>query len=186
MRILKIMTLATALSLSQISIAADLSDADIQKWVTAATALQSWGKQHASNEVIPEGQQVAAMKNPAHAFTQSINEAKKSPHFGDVQGVLKQNGYANADEWAQLGDRIITAHFANAMSKHQAFTPDQLGMAMKQMEDNPNIPAHLRAQMEQAMQGSQAIMEAAKDAPAADKAAVLRNAGVLEKFFKAR
>lgn len=186
MRILKVVTLATVMSLAPLGHAAELSDAEIQKWVTAATALQAWGKQHNSKTAVPEGQQAITMKNPAHAFTHGINEAKKTPHYGDIQGVLKQNGYSNADEWAQLGDRIITAYAANAMGKNKQVTPDQMGMAMQQMQNNPNIPPHLRAQMEQAMQGTQAMMESAQKAPEEDKRVVQRNAKVLDKFFKAQ
>lgn len=186
MRFLNIMTLAITLSLSSFGFAADLTDAEIQKWVTAATALQTWGKQHKSEDVLPEGAQVIAMKNPAHAFTQSISQAKNSPYYGEIQGLLKKNGYSDADEWAQLGDRIITAHAANAMGNHKEISPEQMGMAMQQMQNNPNIPAHLRAQMEQAMQGSQAMMKSAQNAPEADKIVVQRNAKVLDKFFKAQ
>lgn len=186
MRILKVLTLATVMSLSPLSNAADLNDAEIQKWVTAATALQAWGKQHNSKDLVPEGQQAITMKNPAQAFTHGINEAKKTPHYDDIQGVLKQNGYSNPDEWAQLGDRIITAYAANAMGKNKQVSPDQMSAAMQQMQNNPNIPAHLRAQMEQAMQGTQAMMQSAQKAPAEDKAVVQRNAKVLDKYFKAQ
>lgn len=187
MRSIKILALASLLSLSPLSVAADLSDAEVTKWVTAASALQKWGKQHEQKDFMPNGPEAVALKNPAKAFTHGINEVKKTPHFGEVQGVLKQNGYSDADEWAQLGDRIITAHVANKMAGRKDISPEQLKMAsqqMQEMQNNPNLPPALRAQMEQALKGSQAMMESAQDAPAADKAVVLRNASVLEKYFK--
>lgn len=185
MRSIKTLALASLMSLSTLGFAGDLSDAEINKWVTAATALQSWGKQHEKSDLVPAGTEAVTMKNPAHAFSTGINEAKKTPYYGEIQGVLKQNGYSDADEWAQLGDRIITAHVANTMAKHKEVTPQQMGAAMQQMQNNPNIPPQLRAQMEQVMHGSQAMMQSAQQAPATDKAAVQRNASTLEKFFKA-
>lgn len=186
MRLLKIITLTTLMSLAPLTHAADLNDAEIQKWATAASALQAWGKQHQTSDLVPEGHDAAAMKNPAQAFTNGMIAAKKTPHYGDIQGVLKQNGYSDADEWAQLGDRIIAAYFANSMSKHPEVSPEQVNMAMQQMQNNPNIPPHLRAQMEQAMQGSRAMLESAQNVPAEDKLIVQRNAKVLDKFFKAQ
>lgn len=186
MRSIRIFSIAALLSLSAPGFTETLSDSEINKWVNAATALQSWGKQQHSKEFVPEGSEVIAMKNPAHAFSLSINEAKKTPHFKDIQGVLKQNGYSDADKWAQTGDRIMTAHVANSMAKHKEMTPEAMGAAMQEVQNNPNIPANIRAQMEQAMQGSQAMIKSAQDAPAEDKASVQRNAKVLEQFFKAK
>lgn len=186
MRSLKLLAIASLLSWAPLSMAADLNDAEVNKWVTAASALQQWGKQHQTKDLMPSGPEAVALKNPAKAFSHGINEAKKTPHFGDIQKILSQNGYSDADEWAQLGDRIITAHVANKMAGSD-MTPEKMKMAaeqMQQVQNNPNIPPQLRAQMEQAMKGSQAMMQSAQEAPAADKAVVSRNASVLEKYFK--
>lgn len=179
----KVIVLASFMTWSSLGVAADLSDAEINKWVGAANALKTWSKQHQNNNVVPDASRSAAMKDPGHAFTLSMQEAKKSSYYGDIQSVLKQSGYSDVDTWAQLGDRIMTAHVANKMAEHKEVTPEKMDAAMQQL-NNAKIPPQLRAQMAQAMQGSHAMMQSAQQAPAEDKQAVARNSKVLEQFIK--
>lgn len=183
MRPLKILSLAAMLTFSSAGMADDLSDAEINKWINATTALQTWGKQHEKNDVMPAGQEVAAMKDPGHVFSASIEQAKKGPLFSQMQEVLKQNGYSDADQWAQIGDRIVAAKTANALGNTKGVDPKAMGAAMQQMQNNPNVPPQMRAQFEQMMKGSQAMMQTAQESPPEDKAAVQRNAKVLDAFF---
>ncbi len=154
-----------------------LTDAEIKKWAGAYEAVVEWAEK-------------AEFKNPpkldrdkmdmSKVYTQMLETSQGEAFYKDLVSVLKKNGYSNAEQWGQLGDRILMAFMANEMDASKIDIQKQLEEAQKMMKD---LPPEQQAMMQSMLKQSTEAMKSADQAPEADKAAVNRNRALLEKAF---
>lgn len=159
--------------------AQDLTDADIQQWTKAYTAVVNW----AENSNIEDD--FGNTQNPSdysQVFSQMMDQTRASKHYQQIVDILKKNGYSDPQLWSTTGDRIMTAFMANEMDATQV-SVDQQMQQMKAMMDSGMIPPEQKAMMEDMINASTKALQAAAKAPAADKAAVKRNRALLDSVF---
>lgn len=174
-------TFCFSLLLSTASLAAELTDQTIKQWVGAYQAVQIFCQERDRKDLDFMKEQPAA-RDMSNLFTQAIQQMKGHPIYSDFAGVLGANGYSDPMEWASQGDRIMAASLATQLDKTGKASADQraqMQQAMQTVQNNPNLTAQQKAQLQQMMGLGSQMVDAAEKVPPADKAAVQRNEPLL-------
>jgi len=91
------------------------------------------------------------------------------PTFRKVSDVVERHGFANLEQWSQIGDRIYTAYMAINMEGQPAVEPGAMENYMASLEGLPEADLqNIRTMMESAVGSS----EKARNAPVQDIEAV--------------
>ncbi len=108
---------------------------------------------------------------PFEPYSYSLREMKKiSPDgYSRTAAIAKDNGFANAEEWASVGDQVVVAYMALKMPPDFAESVSSISEDML-----VNMPPELQAQMAQGLalaKVMQNVPQATKDAvaPVADR-----------------
>lgn len=190
MRLLATLTFGLLASLFTLpALALELTDQNVQKWLASYSAVSEWSKSHKDDDLgfLKSGAD-EAMADPGSMLTRSVKAMEGHKLHGELVGVLKKSGFSDPQEWAQLGDRIISATMAVEMDKLQASggpAPDQMQQQMMNaMMNNPQIPAAQKAQMQKALQMTQHMAAKAKTVPEQDKAVIKRNNALIKQVIE--
>ncbi len=164
--------------------AADLTDQSIRQWAGAFKALQVFCNERDSRDLD------FLKQNPTpdmgNLFTDAITRMKSQPIYSDFAGVLKGQGYQDPLVWADQGDRIMAAMMAvqvERSGKNPAAQKAQMQMALQGLQNNPNLTAAQKAQLQQLSGMGNQMLTVAEQAPAADKSAYVRNEALIRALF---
>lgn len=79
--------------------------------------------------------------------TYSVEQVQATEHFSLFKRVISEHGFRNPDDWAELGDRVLAAYFAQQMGdtlsgealseEERAMMQTFLGDMMSGLEDVP-------------------------------------------------
>lgn len=186
MRLLVTFLLSLALSLP--AIAVEVTDKSVQKWLQSYSAVTAWAKTKDEKELkFLEEKQNKREPDLTNLFSTAMKDMKGHKYYGELSGVLKNNGFSDPSEWAQLGDRIMAATMAVEMDKHEAASGQsrtQMKQAMEAMMNNPNVTPEQKAQMQQMMGLGNQMVDMADKVPAQDKEVIKRNAAQIKQVME--
>ena len=186
MRLLAALLVSFTLSLP--CFALELTDQNVQKWLTSYSAIMEWSKTQDQKELeFLEKEQKGQTPQFDALFSNAVKSMKGHKIYNDFSGVLKKNGFSDTGEWAQMGDRIMAATMAVEMEKHQNTTGQnraQMQQAMGAVMNNPNLTPEQKAQMQQMMGMGNQMMDVADKVPAQDKEVVRRNSGLIKQVME--
>ena len=174
-----------AMLLSASAFAADLTDKDVQHWISAYKSVVQWSKTQDKKDL--EFMEKQRKPNVGNLFSGSIDAMKDHKIYSDFSAVLKKSGYDNPQEWAQQGDRIVSATMALELEKRHTTSAEaraQVQQALQMLRNNPNMPPEQKAQMMQMMSMSNQMLNVAENVPQADKDAVKRNADAIKAIMQ--
>jgi len=148
--------LATCLTLSSGAWAQSALDRDtIQRWINAAQDLNTWAETNDTGE-----------------FGEELLDGDGMPDFSDMEGlyrdmyamnaevqrIINRQGFRSAEQWGDVSARIIMGMIAMEMEGAQPEIDAQMAAAMRELEQNPNIPPQQREMMRQQMQQAMGMM----------------------------
>ena len=171
-----LVALFAALMLQASCFAANLTDKDVQKWVSSYKAVIQWSKAQDKKDL--EFMKHQQRPDMSHLFSSSLQEMKGHKVYDGFTKVLEQNGYKDPMVWGRLGDRIMTATMAEELEKRKttsAETKAKMEKAMQAIDANPNLPAEQKAKLKQMMSMSSELLDVADKVPQADKDVIKRN-----------
>lgn len=138
------------------ALAEALSGAQIEKLIRSAGPLIQLEDKY---DLPEKGQGNAEIGPMSHA----LNNIKGHKAYGDFLAIIKKAGFASAEEWAHVGDRVLRAYVALILpEKSQGEMQTQIAQAMKQLEDNPYITAEQKQMMMAQMEKSMPMMNGTK------------------------
>lgn len=172
-------TLLLSLVLALPAFALELTDKNVQQWMQSYTAIVEWSQTQDKKDLAfleqEHSQNIPKMES---LFSDAILQMKGHKIYKDFAAVLKKSGFSDAQEWAQLGDRIMVASMAVELEKQSAVNSQQraqMKQAMDALMNNPNLSAEQKAQMQQMMGMTTQVLEATDKAPAKDKEVMRRH-----------
>ncbi len=104
-------------------------------------------------------------------FTSALAQMRTHQAHEELLAIVQRRGFADLEQWAQTGDRVMRAYVAATMGAAAPQMNDPMKQALEQLERS-GMSASQKEQMRQMMMSSQQMMGALDDVPAADKAAV--------------
>jgi len=148
---------------------APLTDDQVTRFIATLAPVEEMGKRLEAEGKIAK---LFDEKNPAMGcefkpYSTGVSELKKD-HPGEyaaLGGALKPHGFSQ-DQWAATGDRVMRAYIAVKMEQENPNYAQEMPALDPSMLEQ--MPPQMRAQIE----GALAMVEAVKETPAADKAAV--------------
>lgn len=161
--------------------AAILTEQQVKNWIASQPDMQAFSKKH--EKALDFTGDNAPITSIAEAMKKGLMELKKNDLYGDVNALVKKHGFKDVDQWGDATIRIF-----NAMLAIQVETPEYAA-AKAQMEalaNNPDIPAEQKEMMLSMMGPMSHMMEAAKAAPAEDKAMIKLFFEQLKKSFESQ
>ena len=148
-----------------------------------ATAGSSGTEQSmAAGQVSPMGamgQATNKMERAQVPFSSALGSMQGHQAYNEILGVIRGNGFADADQWALIGDRVMKAYIGLRMEAQQPEYNAQIQQAMQQIQ-NSDMSAEQKQMMMQMMQGSSQAMANFQNVPDADKQAVKPHLAAIE------
>ncbi len=160
---------------------APLTEDQAQRFVKTLPALEAL-KKEMDEEGKSEHMQVATRPKAGEEFKPYSNAvaALKKDFPADharLAKAVKPYGFS-AVEWGAIGDRVIIAHLANKMQEE-----DPRAMAMMENMD-PSMIEMMPPEMRDQLEGTFAMMETVKNAPAEDRAVVAKVGNDLDAYME--
>lgn len=121
----------------------------ISRWIDAAKAVQTWAEVQEDESVDDELFDFEGL--PTFADIEgSYAEIYRSD--SDVRDMIRGHGFTAADEWGNVSARITMGMVSLEMENSQPQMDEEMARAMREMENNPNVPPQMREMMRQQMQ----------------------------------
>ncbi|MGF1454952.1 MAG: hypothetical protein ACFB6R_06190 [Alphaproteobacteria bacterium] len=158
--------------------AAALSDADVKRFVEGLPAAFELNKTFEAEglDVSLDADVKAGKPVPTTPFTDGLKALREasSDAYGRYAKLVKSQGFASPEAWAETGDRVMLAYIAlktpaEALEMAQSMTPAQLDM----------LPPNMRSTVESAM----AFAKTVRTVPQADRDAVAPYVPQLDAFI---
>ena len=145
----------------------------VQGFIAAAKEIQKIAGKY--DEMLLMNQNIsadAAMAKAQAPFTSAIAQMQGHQAYNEILAVIESQGFADPQQWAATGDRIMKAFVANKMASQMPQIDEQMKQAVEQIEKS-NMSASQKEAMLQMIQSSAQMAGAYIDVPDADKSAVL-------------
>lgn len=168
MRIL--ITIALTL-VTSLSVAANLTTKDVEKWIEHAPTLQEWIDQQDldfDEDTLPED----IFDKDAMA-DYGINHMKKAGLYDELSKRTKKAGYDNVEEWVKASQQISMAYMAVMLeSQVEGEYSEKEILEQKKELAELEIPAERKAMMESMLDGMLVMLKTIESTSPADKSAV--------------
>jgi len=156
---------------------APLTDDQVARFIATLEPVEEMGKRLEAEGKIAKffDEEKPTMGKEFKPYSTGIAELKKD-HPGEyaaLGGALKPHGFSQ-DQWAATGDRVMRAYLAVKMEQENPKYAQEMPALDPSMLEQ--MPPQMRAQIESAL----AMVEAVKETPAADKAAVKPHLSAIE------
>ncbi|SDX01863.1 hypothetical protein [Marinobacter mobilis] len=153
------------------AVAETLTEQDVKNFINSLEALQELEGEFA--ELADDMNQEPDNGDPAipdlgHLFSDAVGRMEGHPQFEQFSAIVKDNGFGNASDWGETGDRVFRAWMAIEMQGQSRAAHQDVANAIAEIDRNPSLTAEQKAQMKAMMQGAMSMMEQASDAPEAD------------------
>lgn len=106
------------------STAPPLTDRSIKNWANGFEAIQEWAQKNSAELEAAYG---ADGNTDDYQAAWAAIQARTEKYEGEVNSLIRKNGFDSTEEWSATGERIMSA-FAAIVAK------DQMGSFAKQME----------------------------------------------------
>ncbi|MDF0751633.1 hypothetical protein NLU14_15500 [Marinobacter sp. 71-i] len=167
-------TLACLLALSPLTVHAEtLTDQTIRSFISSLEALQGMEDEFEElTDDLSTEENAAEMPDLSRIFSSSVEKMKGHDMYDQLEEVVQQHGFSNAEQWGKAGDRIFHAWSALEMGKQSGEMNQEMAKAMEEIDNNPHMSEAQKQQMREMMGGAMSAYEQAANAPEADKRAV--------------
>ncbi len=147
-----------------------LTDAQIRNFIDSMGEMQTLAEKHDDALLAELENESKGMQGQdwSRIFSSSLEQAKGTGIYNDIEDIAKANGFDNAEEYGRVGDKVFHAMMASEMGGKATEMQAEMARAMEEIERNPNMSATQKKQMQDMMRGSMGMMESVTDAPEAD------------------
>ncbi len=168
---MRILTAIALMLITGLVLAADLTKADVERWIKHAPELQSWIEQQ-ENEFDEETLPDDIFDQDAMA-DYGIKQLKQAGLYDDLNKRVKKAGYANVESWIIDSQKISMAYMAITLENEQGEqgTKSEI-LAQKKELDALDMPEESKIMMAAMLDGALAMLKTVEAANPADKAAV--------------
>jgi len=132
-----------------------LTGDNIQHFMNAMKPLKKLGEKHD----IGNSDHTAAAAMSGHEFTpmtNSLKEIKAHKAYGEFQSIIKSAGFSSAEQWANIGDRIMRAYMSLKITAEM--TPERKKIIQKSIQEikkneylTPTVKEQLLKSMNQSL-----------------------------------
>ena len=112
-------------------------------------------------------------------FSSGLSEMQAHEGYGDLLDMIEEHGFDSAEQWAQVGDRVMRAYAALQMTAEMPNMNAEMAQAMKELESS-GMSEEQKQMMRGMLQSSTQVVSAFNDVPEADKAAVKPHIAAIE------
>ncbi len=160
-----ICVLVLGLALASTALAQAALDRDtISRWIDAARDLHAWAE--TQEEDYQDEDLLDSDGLPSFGDIERVYSDMYS-RDGDIRSMIRQRGFRSAEEWGNISARITMGMVSLEMGDVQPEMDAEMARAMREMENNPNVPPQMREmmqqQMQQAMGGVQRMTEGVRE-----------------------
>lgn len=153
-------------ALAGLAHAGALTDAQIRNFISSMAELQVLSDKYEGE--FEDRLQEEDFQDWNTIFSRSLEKVKDHEMYGEIQQIVRANGFSDTDEYGQVGDRIFRAMMAHEMGQQAAQMRADMAQALADIENSPNMNAAQKQQMKEMMRSSMGMMESAGDAPEED------------------
>ncbi|AZR40948.1 hypothetical protein [Marinobacter salarius] len=150
-----------------------LTDQTIRSFISSLEALQGMEDEYddLTDDLAPEEDDGEAL-DMSRLFSSSVEQMEGHDLYNELEAVVKQHGFSDAEQWGRTGDRIFQAWSAIEMGEQSGQMNQEMAKAMEEINNNPHMSEAQKQQMRDMMGGAMSAMETASNAPEADKRAL--------------
>ncbi|MCC5873009.1 MAG: hypothetical protein JJU22_11480 [Gammaproteobacteria bacterium] len=149
--------LILGLALAGTALAQSALDRDtITRWIEAAKDVQAWADTQDEEDLdddLFDFDGLPTFDDIERAYSEIYRRDS------DVRGMIRERGFRSADEWGNISARITMGMVSLEMGDVQPEMDSEMARAMREMENNPNVPPQMREMMRQQMQQAMGGME---------------------------
>ena len=175
--------LGCTLWLPLVAAAADLTSDMVGRFVASMGGMQEIAAQYEDIGESNTAFEPQAMDDIAQRamtpFSSNLSEMQAHEGYGDLLAMIRKHGFDSAEQWAQVGDRVVRAYAALKIASEAPDMDQQMAQAMQELE-NANLTPEQKQMMQGMLQSSTVVVNAFRDVPDADKAAVQPHIGAIE------
>ena len=169
-----LLTIVCLFALSPLGAHAEtLTDQTVRAFISSLEELQTMEDEFSElTEDLSDEEDTAEMPDMSRIFSSSIEQMKGHDMYNQLEDVVQQHGFSNAEQWGRTGDRIFHAWSALEMGEQSGQVNQEMAKAMEEIDNNPNMSEAQKQQMREMMGGAMSAYKEAANAPEADKRAV--------------
>lgn len=153
-----------------------LDDAAISKWLGT---MEDW--QELSETQEPMDNQGDGVKSPQEIHDMDYQRmlTRSAQEHPEAEAIIRNHGYRDIDEWAEVGSRILRATMA--MEAGEGMAPGgehqrEMEKALREIDENPHLSEAQKDQIRQQMGAHKEMLSGLfDDVPPGDLEAVKRN-----------
>ncbi len=161
--------------------AADLTDADVQRWLTAMPAIMAWQDAN-EDQLDDEEEDMAFSTDMKQMLDQAIAQLKRAGLYDDFNRLIKQQGYRSIHQWGEYTQRISLAYMATMIEDEQVSLADmQTQLAMIKSMDA--FDEQEKAMMVTGIEASIELFKESSRVSKADRALIRRHRAALDEQF---
>ncbi|WP_320818688.1 hypothetical protein [Thalassolituus sp.] len=149
--------------------AGDLSDDQVNNWVSSMPALQSWLDKH-EDQLPKEDMMKKGVASVDEMFTQGIAQLQKAGLYGEFSKLVKTQSFDSVEAWSEISKKITMAYMAISM-EGEAVDVKQIEAQIEQLKASA-LPEEQKQMMENMLQASMNMINSLGTISAADKEAV--------------
>lgn len=157
---------AAALTLLTLSAHADLSKAQVEKWLTTMKPVQHWMEENES-KVNSRDLFKGTSQGLQGMFDGAITELKTAGLYEDFSKLLAGHNYSSVETWAADSRDITTTYMAISM-EGEKINPAMIEHQLAQVKASP-LPEDQKQMMTGMLQGTLTMMKEVQGVSAADK-----------------
>lgn len=155
--------------------AASLKDSDIRNFISSMQEIQLLEEEYDDLDDIEEELDPLSeedMQMPEKPISESMDRLKGHEIYNRIQGIAQSHGFANVEQWANVGDRVLKAFFSILLEDEEPAMRAELERSLREIDQNPHMTEAQKEEMKKMMTGAMSSIDAMADAPGDDIKAV--------------
>ncbi len=128
----------------------------VTRWIAAAEELRVFIEEREDDELEDELFDGDGM--PTFADIERIYREMYSRE-SEVRRAARGHGFRSADEWGNISARITMGTLHLAMEEQRPEMDDEMARAMRELDENPDVPPQMREMMRQQIQQAMGTMD---------------------------
>ena len=165
LKTLKLVTLVAA-SFFALTAQAELSEKQVERWVASLEPVQEWIEKN-QDKVNKQNLMKPGKDGMSGMFDNALNELKNAGLLEDFNGLVKEQGYASSEAWADDSGEITLAYLASSM-EGKIPSRASIEQQLPQVDGSP-LPAASKEMMRNMLQGTLSMIKDVEAVPAGDK-----------------
>lgn len=148
----------------------ELSNQDIERFIASMKQLRTMDDEF--NALDDSADDENPMANSDHLMSEGLAKLKGHDLYNRVDSIVRDHGFASAEAWSRVGDRVLDAYVALQVKNQSGQVQQQMDEALRSINENPQLTPAQKEQMRAMMTQSMASMKSFADAPKADMDAI--------------